>query len=75
MREKAEAALKHRQREEVKEEVARRERIRIKMEAMSLIGGKMGKKEAISLPTEATPPETTVIENKVDEKVAETQKP
>ena len=73
MREKAEAALKHRQEEEAKEEAARRERIRIKMEAMGFTDDKMGKKEAASLPKQASLPETpTVIEKKVDEKVAET---
>ncbi|MCJ1404867.1 hypothetical protein MMC11_008093 [Xylographa trunciseda] len=54
MREKREAAIKRKAEEEAKEEAERRERIRIKMEKLGLVDGKMGKKEqaeeALSLP-------------------------
>ncbi|MCJ1318916.1 hypothetical protein MMC15_004248 [Xylographa vitiligo] len=45
MREKREAAIKRKAEEEAKEEAERRERIRIKMEKLGLVDGKMGKKE------------------------------
>ncbi|MCJ1287734.1 hypothetical protein MMC26_007086 [Xylographa opegraphella] len=45
MHEKREAAIKRKAEEEAREEAERRERIRIKMEKLGLVDGKMGKKE------------------------------
>ena len=62
MREKAEAALKHRQREEVKEEVAGRERIRIKIQAMGHTDDKMGKTAGTaSVPSTPSDQDATAI--------------